>query len=74
MTLCSYSADRRHGQRVNTPMCVVVQQMVNSDVSGVMFTVDPVTGNNRHITITANYGLGEVSYLNEEFFFSFDSH
>ncbi|OQR75920.1 hypothetical protein BIW11_08113 [Tropilaelaps mercedesae] len=50
---------RHYGQPINVPMCVVVQQMIESEVSGVMFTVDPVSGNTRHITITANYGLGE---------------
>ncbi|XP_022686506.1 uncharacterized protein LOC111259076 isoform X2 [Varroa jacobsoni] len=50
---------RRYGQPVNVPMCVVVQEMISSEISGVMFTVDPVSGNPRHITITANYGIGE---------------
>src|SRR5207249_420741 len=38
---------------------VVLQEMVPSEVAGVMFTRDPVTGNPSTITITANYGLGE---------------
>lgn len=41
-------------------MAVVVQEMVPSEVSGVMFTVDPVTGDPSHPYITANFGLGEV--------------
>lgn len=44
-------------------MAVCVQEMVASEVSGVMFTVDPVTANPNFITITANYGLGEVSSI-----------
>ena len=38
---------------------VVVQSMINSDVSGVIFTLDPVTGNSETVTIEAIYGLGE---------------
>ncbi|MBE6528513.1 MAG: phosphoenolpyruvate protein kinase [Thermoplasmata archaeon] len=39
-------------------MAVVVQRMVSSDISGVMFTSDPVTGE-EHIVIEASWGLGE---------------
>ncbi len=39
-------------------MAVVVQRMVNSDISGVMFTADPVTGEDE-IVIEASWGLGE---------------
>ncbi|GBM67462.1 putative phosphoenolpyruvate synthase [Araneus ventricosus] len=51
---------RRNGQILNSPMAVVIQEMVACDVSGVMFTCDPVTNNPSVITITANYGLGET--------------
>ncbi|KAF8792176.1 putative phosphoenolpyruvate synthase like protein [Argiope bruennichi] len=51
---------RRNGQILNSPMAVVIQDMVASEVSGVMFTCDPVTNNPSVITITANYGLGET--------------
>ena len=41
-------------------LSVVVQQMVLPDVSGILFTADPVS-QNRHITsIDASYGLGEA--------------
>ncbi|XP_071524081.1 uncharacterized phosphotransferase YvkC-like [Panulirus ornatus] len=50
---------RQHGQEVDVGMGVVVQEMVEAKVAGVMFSVDPVTGNPANITITANYGLGE---------------
>ncbi|GFY45136.1 elongation of very long chain fatty acids protein 4 [Trichonephila inaurata madagascariensis] len=50
---------RRNGQVLNSPMAVVIQEMVACDVSGVLFTCDPVTNNPSVITITANYGLGE---------------
>ncbi len=40
-------------------LAAVVQKMVNSEVSGVMFTVDPVTQNKDELVIEAIYGLGE---------------
>ncbi|MCK4830447.1 phosphoenolpyruvate synthase, partial [bacterium] len=40
-------------------LAVVVQRMVHSEVSGVMFTSDPITGDPT-ILIEAGYGLGEA--------------
>ncbi|MCL1810997.1 MAG: phosphoenolpyruvate synthase [Methanomassiliicoccaceae archaeon] len=40
-------------------LAVVVQKMVNSEVSGIMFTVDPHSGA-KNIIIEAGYGLGEA--------------
>lgn len=40
-------------------LCAVVQKMVNSEVSGIMFTADP-TGDLEKIIIEAGYGLGET--------------
>lgn len=39
---------------------VIVQKMVQSDVSGVMFTLDPVTNDKEKIIIEAVWGLGEM--------------
>ncbi len=39
---------------------VGVQKMVNSGCAGVMFTINPVTGNRNEIVIEGNYGLGET--------------
>ena len=39
---------------------VGVQKMVNSRAAGVMFTINPVTGNQDEIVIEGNYGLGET--------------
>ena len=39
-------------------MAVVIQKMVASEISGVMFTTDPVTGE-EHTVIEASWGLGE---------------
>ena len=41
-------------------LAVPVQQMVQSDVSGVMFTVDPLTNDRGKVIIEAAYGLGEA--------------
>jgi pyruvate,water dikinase len=41
-------------------IAVVVQRMVDSDASGVMFTADPATGDRGSVVIEAAYGLGEV--------------
>ncbi|MDT7861153.1 MAG: pyruvate, water dikinase [Saccharolobus sp.] len=40
-------------------IAVVVQKMVNSRSAGVMFTLNPVTGDERYIMIESNWGLGE---------------
>jgi pyruvate,water dikinase len=41
-------------------LAVVVQQMVDADRSGVMFTADPSTGDLSRIVIEGAFGLGEV--------------
>ena len=41
-------------------IAVVVQQMVPSERSGVMFSADPSTGERTHVVIEAALGLGEV--------------
>jgi phosphohistidine swiveling domain-containing protein len=40
-------------------VAVVVQEMVDAAVSGVMFTADPVSGSIYHLTVSALYGAGE---------------
>ncbi|MGL6199213.1 MAG: PEP/pyruvate-binding domain-containing protein [Lachnospiraceae bacterium] len=45
--------------KVEVALAVVVQEMIESDVSGVMFTVNPVDNNTRQVMINASYGLGE---------------
>lgn len=40
-------------------IAVPVQLMVQSDVSGIMFTVNPLTNNRAEISIEAAYGLGQ---------------
>ena len=41
-------------------LAVVVQAMVQSDTSGVLFTANPLTGRRTETTVDAIYGLGEA--------------
>jgi pyruvate,water dikinase len=41
-------------------IAVPVQRMVQSEQSGVMFSIDPVTNDKRHIVVDAVLGLGEM--------------
>ena len=41
-------------------LAVVIQELVPSEVSGVLFTADPVTNNHRNIIIESTFGLGEA--------------
>ncbi|MHA2345934.1 MAG: PEP/pyruvate-binding domain-containing protein, partial [Candidatus Hodarchaeales archaeon] len=41
-------------------MAVVVQIMVTSDVSGILFTANPVNGERSEIIINSSFGLGEA--------------
>lgn len=52
--------DRQNGQPIRVQVGVVIQEMVKSEVSGVLFTNHPVTGSADHMVIDASYGLGEV--------------
>ncbi len=40
-------------------MAVVVQEMVDSEVSGVAFTANPISGNRQEVVVRAAFGLGE---------------
>ncbi|MFT4163643.1 MAG: PEP/pyruvate-binding domain-containing protein [Microlunatus sp.] len=40
-------------------LAVVIQQLVDAEVAGVMFTANPVTGNRRQLVVDASPGLGE---------------
>ncbi len=41
-------------------MSVVIQEMVFPEVSGILFTADPVSGHRGIVSIDASYGLGEA--------------
>ena len=50
----------RHGTATAVPgMAVVVQEMVDADVSGVLFTANPLSGDRTECVVSAVYGLGE---------------
>jgi rifampicin phosphotransferase len=55
-------AYRRAGELAtdDAAIAVVVQQLVRSDVSFVVFTADPVGGRDQHLVIAASWGLGEA--------------
>ncbi len=44
----------------NVYLSVVIQKMVFSQASGIIFTADPVTSNRKVMTIDAGFGLGEA--------------
>lgn len=41
-------------------LSVVIQKMVQSESSGIMFTADPITSNRKVLSIDASFGLGEA--------------
>lgn len=46
--------------QASVKLAIVVQKMVQSDVAGVMFTANPVSGATDELVIDANPGLGEA--------------
>jgi pyruvate,water dikinase len=40
-------------------LCVVVQAMIDAEVSGILFTANPISGNRAEAVINASWGLGE---------------
>ena len=54
----SYRHERAVGHG-DIAVAVVVQRMVTADVSGVLFTANPVTGERTEMIVNASYGLGE---------------
>lgn len=57
-----YREDKGFDQ-LEVGIAVPVQQMVDSEKAGVMFTIDPTNNDMEHISIEAAYGLGEVVVL-----------
>ncbi len=61
----SVGSDRAkaYGQEKNLqsgPVAVIVQKMVDANISGVAFSVHPVTKNPQYMAVEATIGLGEV--------------
>ncbi|MEK6955801.1 MAG: phosphoenolpyruvate synthase [Nanoarchaeota archaeon] len=55
-----YYRKKNNIQTENVFIAVVIQRMVNSEKSGVMFSINPATNNTEEIMIEAAFGLGEV--------------
>lgn len=53
-------AAQKHVALHHLAMGVLVQLMVAADVSGVIFSMNPVNGDQNEIVINASYGLGEA--------------
>jgi rifampicin phosphotransferase len=51
-----HNAGIDHG---SAKIAVVIQEMVESEVSGVLFTANPLTADTEQMVINANWGLGE---------------
>lgn len=49
-----------HYDHFRVGIAIPIQKMVESEMSGIMFTVDPVTNDKSKIVIEAIYGLGEM--------------
>ena len=55
-----YYSNEKGFEHLRVGIAVVVQKMVQSEKSGIAFTVDPVTQNENNIIIEAGFGLGEA--------------
>ena len=55
----SYRHQNGIGQE-SVAMAVVVQEMVPSDVSGIVFTANPATGERSEVVLNSSFGLGEA--------------
>ena len=55
----SPSSGRRGGRGLPISVAVVVQEMIQAEVSGICFTVHPVTKDRNQMVIEAGFGLGE---------------
>lgn len=51
---------RQNGQHLIESLGVLVQEMVDAETAGVLFTNDPLTGNESVMVVNATYGLGET--------------
>jgi pyruvate,water dikinase len=54
-----YRARGRFGHR-SVRLAVVVQRLIDPDVSGILFTADPISGRRNVASIDAGFGLGEA--------------
>ena len=52
--------EEQHFDHFRVGIAIPVQKMVQSEKSGVMFTIDPITNDKTKVVIEAIYGLGEL--------------
>ena len=50
---------QQHGLSTEVGVAVLIQQLIRADVSAVVFSADPRTGDRDQIVINATWGLGE---------------
>jgi pyruvate, water dikinase len=55
-----YYREKNKFDHMTVLISVVIQKMVNSTTSGIMFTINPSTNNENEIIIEAGWGLGEA--------------
>ncbi|RVU54817.1 phosphoenolpyruvate synthase [Anaerosphaera multitolerans] len=55
-----YYREKQNFDHFDVSLSVVVQKMVNSEKSGVMFTANPINNNVDEMMINASWGLGEA--------------
>jgi pyruvate, water dikinase len=61
----TYYRVKNNFPHMNVKIAVVIQKMINSEMSGVAFSANPSTGDKSEIIIEAGYGLGEAIVLGE---------
>ena len=62
---------RTYGQDLCSPMAVIIQEMIDGDAAGVIFTAHPFDGDERKMIINSNFGLGDsvvASYADPDTF------
>lgn len=55
----AYRRARRREERLAVSMAVVIQEMIDPEASGVLFTINPVNGRPDQLLISSLWGLGE---------------
>lgn len=55
-----YYREKNKFKHMDVKLSVVIQKMINSEKSGVMFSANPATNNKDEIVIEAGFGLGEA--------------
>ncbi|WP_141430731.1 PEP/pyruvate-binding domain-containing protein [Bacillus sp. 03113] len=56
----SYLAQRFSAVDQVPAMSIIVQELIDADVAGVIFSKNPITGNEDEIVINSSFGLGEA--------------